>query len=273
MLVRARQFIREHHFSPVLRGFASACEKYLRAFHNEGFYEFDVNGERRVLTQIAPAIRQPIVFDVGAHTGAWTEVLLLHIPDARVSCFEIVPETCAALRETVKAYPNVSVHPFGLSDRAGTVTMAYNKTYTSTSAITPLETSRFFSGSVTDTLFVPVDTGDAVMDRLALDRLDILKIDVEGHEVDVLRGFARTLASDRAPRFIQFEYGETYLPGRHTLKEVYDLLGGHGYVIGRIFPNGVEFKPYATSDEHFRMGNYAAVRADDPIRDRLKHCA
>jgi FkbM family methyltransferase len=271
MLVRARQFVRDHHFSPIVRGVASACEKYLRAFHNEGFYDFDVNGERRVLAQITPYLREPIVFDVGAHTGSWTAMLLLHMPMARVDCFEIVPETCAALRHEMQTHGHVRVHPFGLSDRAGTVSMAYNKTYTSTSAITPLETSRFFAGSITERLVVPIDTGDAVVERLALDHLDVLKIDVEGHEVDVLRGFAQTFASARAPRFVQFEYGQTYLPGRHTLKEAYEVLEPNGYVIGRIFPKGVEFKGYAASDEHFRMGNYAAVKADDPIRRRLEY--
>ena len=110
-----------------------------------------------------------------------------------------------------------------------------------------------------------IERGDTVVEQLGLPRIDFMKIDVEGHEVDVLEGFSQTLASEAAPRIIQFEYGETYLPGRRTLREVYALLRPRGYIIGRIYPRMVEFKDYELSDDHFRMGNYLAVKRDDKL--------
>jgi Methyltransferase FkbM domain len=115
-----------------------------------------------------------------------------------------------------------------------------------------------------------VETGDEITKRLALPRIDLLKIDVEGHEIEVLSGFATVLASAvLQPQVIQFEYGVTWLPGRHNLLEAYRILEPFGYAIGRLYPDGVDFKPYTFADDHFRMGNYIAVRAKTPLAEKL----
>ena len=104
--------------------------------------------------------------------------------------------------------------------------------------------------------------------QLGWPAIDFLRLDVEGHEVDVLTGFAGTLDSSRAPGVIQFEYGMTYIPARHTLHEVYGKLGSR-YAIGRLCPDGVDFKEYDAVDDHFRMGNYIAVRRDTNLSTKL----
>ena len=43
---RFRQYIRNHHRSASMRFLANIAQKFLRAYFNEGLYEFDVNGER-----------------------------------------------------------------------------------------------------------------------------------------------------------------------------------------------------------------------------------
>lgn len=270
MLGRLRQLIRNHHSSALASGVAAACQKFLRAFYNEGFYDFRCNGEGRVLRILGRNSPEPIVFDVGAHSGGWTAELLAEIPGASVHCFEIVPALCDQLRANVSRRDNVTVHPFGLSSRATVTEMTYNKTYTTTSSITPSEEGAFFQDADTEVIEVRVEAGDDVVERLGLQRLDLLKIDVEGHEVDVFQGFERTFESPIAPRVIQFEYGSTYLPARRTLKDVYERLAPHGYAIGRIYPRCVEFQEYRVDDDHFRMGNYLAVKADDALKASLE---
>jgi hypothetical protein len=55
--------------------------------------------------------------------------------------------------------------------------------------------------------------------------------------------------------------------------EAYDLLRSSGYTIGRLYPEGVDFKPYSIWDDHFRMGNYIAAQMDDPLTQRLARFA
>ncbi len=67
------------------------------------------------------------------------------------------------------------------------------------------------------------------------------------------------------PRLIQFEYGDTYIPAGKTLYGIYQILAPLGYRIGRVYPDHVEFKDYDFCDEHYRMGNYVAVKEGDPL--------
>ena len=89
--------------------------------------------------------------------------------------------------------------------------------------------------------------------------IDILKIDTEGHDFCVLKGFSNFLQKAKI-KVIQFEYGKTCIPPRITLGDFYNLLEPLGYSIGRLYPNQVKFQEYNLfRDEHFRMGNYVAV--------------
>jgi hypothetical protein len=54
---------------------------------------------------------------------------------------------------------------------------------------------------------------------------------------------------------------------RFLLRDFYQLLEPAGYLVGKIFPNGVDFRPYSPDDENFFGPNFLAVqrKADDLI--------
>jgi FkbM family methyltransferase len=269
---RIRKYAREHRKSWLARSLARQCRKFLHGYYNEGFYDLHANGEARVIETVVDTQRgEPLfVFDVGAHRGEWAKVVLERRPDARIYCFEIVPETATALRHALADHPTAHACAYGLSSTARDVQVFWNRAWDTMSSITPLHENPLFANHEVTAVTCEVDTGDATAIRLAIPRITLLKMDVEGHEIEVLRGFAETLRSTGLrPRVIQFEYGETWLPARHTLREAYQLLEPHGYAVGRLYPDGVEFKPYASGDDHFRMGNYIAVQSDDPLAARL----
>ena len=251
---------------------ARQCEKFLHGYYNQGFYDLDENGEARVIDMVAGARPdEPLfVLDVGANRGEWAKAVLARKPDANVYCFEIVPATAAVLRDALARHPTARVCDYGLSSAARDVEVFWNQTSDDTSSIVPQQADPRHVGSAGTMVTCRVDTGDSVAARLAIPRIDLLKIDVEGHEIEVLGGFRDTLeSSERRPRVIQFEYGTTWLPARHTLQEAHGLLEPFGYVVGRLYPDGVDFKPYAFVDDHFRMGNYIAAGAQDPLVAKL----
>jgi FkbM family methyltransferase len=272
---RIRKFARENRKSHLVHRIARQCEKFLHGFYNQGFYDFVENGEARVIdTVLAECKAGPrLVFDVGANRGEWGKIVLARKPDAVVYCFEIVPATAALLRVALAGHPTAHVCDFGLSSTAGETNIFWNRASDHTSGIAPWHEASPFASDI-EVVTSRVDTGDAVMQRAGLARIDLLKIDVEGHEIEVLSGFRDTLASSALrPRVIQFEYGETWLPARHTLMEAYRLLEPSGYAIGRLYPDGVDFKPYALADDHFRMGNYIAVQGQDALIGQLARFA
>lgn len=269
---RIRALARRNRSSRIVRHVARQCEKFLHGFYNEGFYDFDDNGEARVIEMVARARPDdpPVVMDVGANRGDWAKAVLARRPDAIIYCFEIVPAIADDLREAMADRPGVRVCDYGLSSTSAEKQVFWNQTSGTESSITPRLGDPLFAGSEVVPVTARVDTGDAVLGRLGISRVDLLKIDVEGHEIEVLIGFRGALASSALrPLVIQFEYGATWLPPRHTLHEAYALLRPFGYAIGRLYPEGADLKPYSFADDHFRMGNYIAVQEGSPLAAKL----
>lgn len=266
-----RQAIRDNRRSPFVRSIASGCEKFLRAWHNDGFFEFQSNGERFVLDTFAswwgPA--RPIeVWDVGAHLGEWAEEVHGRIPAAKVTSFEILPPIASGLTSRLGGQDWIDIKTLGLSDRAAQVEVTWNHEHDSTSAIAPRVGSRWFAGDA-ERVVCSVTTVDSLL-ATGAPPPGLLKIDTEGHEAEVLHGAAALLSGPHAPVLIQFEYGETWIPARSLLHDQQTMLEEFGYAVGRVYPNHVHFKRYDYSDEHFRMGNMVAVR-DKELQRLLSH--
>lgn len=264
---KARQVIRENRRGALFRMLALVSEKYLRAFYNEGFYDFSRNGEAFALRVFAGwASNKPLVlWDVGANTGGWASEATLCFPDAAIHSFEIVPSIAEEFEKSQADNPKVVLHQFGLSDEPATVDVSYNVECDTTSSITYRNTDEF--GSAIRTVPCRVETIDGIVGSIAPSP-DLLKIDTEGHDFAVLRGARDLLAGPDAPAMIQFEYGETWLPANETLEKCHQFLSERGYFVGRLYPNHVDFKDYGYADDHFRMGNMIAVKSAE-LRDLL----
>jgi hypothetical protein len=109
--------------------------------------------------------------------------------------------------------------------------------------------------------------GDEYADANGIETIDFLKIDVEGAEHLVLKGFSRMLGRG-AIRCIQFEYGAFSIQTRVLLADYYEWLGSR-YWIGKVFPSGVEFRDYQWTDESFRFANFVCVSRDWPEARKL----
>lgn len=259
---KLQEIIAKHRRSVPLRLVAKCSEKYLRAWYNEARWDFKSNGEAFVLSRFNQWARgrEVVIWDVGAHYGEWSEAAHKLVPSAAVHSFEIIREMALRLTDTDWR----STHPFGLSDVEGVVDVHWNKGHDTENSINPRSELTSFQGVPIAVIPCQVKTGDQVVDKLGSP--DFVKIDVEGHEAYVLRGFRETLRDESAPRLIQFEYGGTYVPSGSTLREIYTLLPN--YSIGRLYPNYVDFKRYNYSDEHLRMGNMIATR-DQALQNLL----
>ena len=133
--------------------------------------------------------------DVGANKGDFTLLAARIVGDSgRVISIEPEPDNHSILRRSIElnGYTNVRVMHLALSDRDGTATLQIG----STSGAHTL--SPEFSG--TRTVEVPTRTLDGVVAEQQLASVDMIKIDVQGLELAVLRGAAETLRAN--PRII-----------------------------------------------------------------------
>ena len=119
-------------------------------------------------------------------------------------------------------------------------------------------------GRVWERLTAAVTTGDAYCRANAVERIDLLKIDVEGAENLVLDGFWDMFSQGRIA-CVQFEFGMLNIYSKFLLKDFWDLLTGHGFTLGPIMPDGVWFRDYDPRDEDFNgPPNFFAVHHARP---------
>jgi FkbM family methyltransferase len=249
--------------NPVLRGIARAAHSYLGLYDNVS-YDARLNGERRVLAAIA-ALAPAHLFDVGANVGNWALEAAALAPAARIHAFEIVPDTAAELARRTAALGRVEANAFGLGAREETVEVTHYPAFSEGSGVGGLEHEL-----PSMQIQCRVRAADDYCAEHGIDRVALLKIDTEGMEGAVLAGCERLLAEQRIDA-IQFEYGRANIVTRTLLGDLYAVLEASGFVVGKVFPNAVQFRAYDLLDEDFRGANFVAVDSrHDALIARLR---
>ena len=257
------RLVGRHRDATVTRVAALAARRYLDAYENLD-YDIEMNGELRVL-EILRDLDPLLVFDVGANVGDWTAHARGLFASAVIHCFELVPDTADRLAHRFEEDEQVVVHRIGLSDRPGTVAVHHYPARPDLS--TMVAYPQPFDHVALD---VAVDVGDAYLAAVGSDRLDLLKVDVEGAEHRVLQGFSSAFESGHIT-VVQFEYGRANIAERALLRDLYAWFDGFGFDVGKIYPRTVDFRPYRFEDEDFRGPNFLAVhRSHTGLIDRLR---
>jgi FkbM family methyltransferase len=200
---------------------------------------------------------QPVVFDVGANVGNWTEGLLQAVPDAKIYMFDPSPGCQAAIRK--KNLPGVTLFSCALGEIPGRAAY-YSSSVTDGSASLHVRDDTPFRDLNYIIAEVEVSTIDQVIESQKIDFVDFMKMDVEGHELFALRGARQSLAS-RKIGALSFEFGCGNINSRTFFRDFWELLTGAGFSIWRITPSGkdVPVRDYYEDTEYFRGAtNYVA---------------
>lgn len=146
------------------------------------FYDIIESGLMNFLKNLAKPT--DIFIDIGAHIGYYTIGLSKKVK--KVICFEPYPENLRKLRQNIRINQckNVIVEPYAISDIKGCV-----KLYKGNDSFTPSLLNAQKSGFHVS---VPSTTLDEYIFSKGMEPT-IIKIDVEGHEINVLRGMKRVI--------------------------------------------------------------------------------
>jgi FkbM family methyltransferase len=220
---------------------------------------FDKNGESWLVDRIT-GLGFKTLFDVGANVGRWTTYCASRIPSAEIHCFEIVPTTREELQRNVQTFGGrVKIVPYGLLDRDATIDIFVDAHSTLLASVHDF--GQVGEGT-REPLRVPVTSGDDYMQRNRIDKVDFLKIDAEGADGSVVRGFEKAFADGRI-RLAQFEYNRGAILSHFLLRDFYAFFEPLGYRVGRLFPDQVVFQPYRLDHEDFAGPNYIACKSSD----------
>lgn len=125
------------------------------------------------------------ILDVGANIGELAIYFARRLPDCRVIAFEPAPENLEGFRANLalQAPPlgNLELVPEAVGDRTGKIAFSIGAGLLNTAM---LEANRARLGAIEGVteVEVPADTLEGHCARLGVDRIDLLKIDVEGGE-------------------------------------------------------------------------------------------
>lgn len=202
-------------------------------------------------------------FDVGANVGQTVGRLRPLYPELRLHAFEPAPAAFARLRTACASDPLTVPHCRALSDKEGEALLEIHA-YSEQSSL------EFAAGPATAgaSTRIPVQlaTVDSEAARLGLARLDLLKIDVEGHELSVLAG-ARGLLERQAIDVLVLEAG--LMPGHPRFTPLDRLLAAlqpHDYWLVGIYEQfGVRFLQTAEFANALFVHRRLLTASTDPL--------
>jgi FkbM family methyltransferase len=150
-----------------------------------GLYEKENLG---LLLALLARMPDAVVLDVGANIGNHT--LAFATGASQVHAFEPIPRIHALLTANVaqNRLDNVHIHNLALSDNSGTDTI--HMVQDGNCGASSFDQR---SKTATEAISVHKAIGDNLLTELGVTRVDLVKIDVEAHEVYVLRGLLQTL--------------------------------------------------------------------------------
>lgn len=171
-----------------------------------------------------------VIFDVGANIGQSAKEFTDGFPEARILSFEPIPAAYTELVRATTTTPKVETFQIALGSQVGTLTMTSHGASTGNRVIAS-------AAGKSDVDTVPATTGDRFCEERRIPQIDFLKIDTEGHDLEVVRGFEGMMRrrqitlvqvecgfSPENNRHISFEtMNATFLPLGYRLWGVYGL--------------------------------------------------
>lgn len=178
-------------------------------------------------------IERPVIFDIGANKGKITAEYRQLFPQAEIYSFEPFPELYDGLREQFGEDDHIHVVPLAVSGRVGAADFHLTSFHATNSLLPREETGRRYypriALSTGETIKVETTTLDAFCAGWGIERVDIIKFDIQGGEMMALQGAADVLRN----RSVKLIFTESALiqhyEGEALLHEVTALLAGYGF--------------------------------------------
>lgn len=205
-----------------------------------------------------------VVFDVGANVGDWSSALVSRLTDpsmreaADLYIFEPVPSTFDFLKNRLGTQnPIFHYEQVALSSENGESVIYVSAPNAGTNSLHASSQS----GDQQQIAIVKVTATDFCKTH-QIQKVQLLKCDTEGHDMEVIRG-ALPLLADEKISILQFEYNHRWIYARNFLRDVFMSIEKLPYKLAMLQPDQLLiFNEWHPELERFFEGNYALVHVD-----------
>lgn len=254
------------HMNFVMRKTRSLMLRVFGWIENNNNIDFASNGEEYFIDAVNVYLTdlrnvKIEIFDIGANKGEYSKILLdklskyaiearIHIFEPTASCFELLSNQYSSM-------PSFVLNQTAVSNENGSAQIYYDQ---QESVLASLHQRNLSALGLSLDCSETVQTVrlDTYIEAQGINHIQLLKIDIEGHELAAFEGMGRFLSGDFVD-FVQFEYGGANLDSKTSLMELYALFEARGFVVGKIMPTGIELRSYQPWMENFQYANYVAV--------------
>jgi FkbM family methyltransferase len=232
--------------------------------------ELKDSGERGLFDYLKRQLHRPLcILDAGANRGQFlgmAGIELRGIP-CDIHCFEPSQSAFEYLSAVGQEYRSntmrIHLHPNGVGAEAGEFTLYAPEPGSGMGSLIPRQSSQHsqtfgFSESVT-----LIRLSQFITDLLqnGASQIDLLKLDVEGLELQVLEDIKPLLTAPYPVKAISFEFGPANLDSQTRFFDFYQLFTQAGYQLFRLTPTGYFYQLplYTEFMEQYRVSNYIAL--------------
>ena len=184
---------------------------------SEQLFQYDSQTWELPVRSVLNPSKNEVVLDIGASDGRYLQYLADRA--ASVICFEPHPKAFKRLKDRANNYHNTQVYDYAIGDEIGSVDFYLNSNS---------DLSGFIHRSRECIRVKSVTIDYFISKEPLLDKIDWIKIDVEGSEISVLKGATETLKTHR-PRMVIEIHGE------YSYKNSIDFLSKNQYQVRSIW--------------------------------------
>ncbi|MFC1652778.1 FkbM family methyltransferase [Planctomycetota bacterium] len=220
------------------------------------------SGEKTIFEILRRKNQPPYcLFDVGSNKGQYLQLILDNIRDSEFSihCFEPGHETFKHLVESAVDDGRIKLNNIGLGKEGGEVVLHYDSAGSGLASLTKRKLDHY-NIDFSKTEKVQINTIDNYCQEHSISYIHLLKIDIEGHELDALVG-AKKMFDRNSIDIITFEFGGCNIDTRTFFRDYWYFFNKVNFKIFRLTPSGYlhPLESYKEIYEQFTTTNFVAV--------------
>jgi len=184
-------------------GYLQSLNGIIQSLKKDSFKQDVFQVQRELINK-----NEPIIFEIGANRGNVVLKYLEHFPKGTYHCFEPFPATFEILKSQFDNNKNVHCYNLAVADKIEKKQFFVNKNVDTNSLLRPQKAGLSSDAKVKNeyTIDVQTTTIDSICEQKEINRIDILKMDIQGGELAALKGAVKMLSQKR----ISCIYSEVY---------------------------------------------------------------